>query len=154
MLQTDSWYHCTTAHIKSSNHTLNLHRSTSNSSSDLRRLSSPIQPSVSSESQLQAVIIQAQHGPRRKRSLHRCVTPLVEVPRDRYLGSPLARWLLPSTDYIENTFTVLLTVCVGLFTELLPGNALIKSLTGSYVSRYVKPKGKSLCLFIKGSRCR
>jgi hypothetical protein len=33
MLQTDSWYHCTTAHIKSSNHMLSLHRPTSNSSS-------------------------------------------------------------------------------------------------------------------------
>jgi hypothetical protein len=34
-------------------------------------------------------------------------------------------------DHITNTSTVLLTarVCVGLFTELLPGNALIKSVT-------------------------
>jgi hypothetical protein len=64
-------------------------------------------------------------------SLHRCIMPLLGVPRDRYLGSPLARWLLPSTDHIKNISTVLLTacVCVGLFTELLPGNAFIKSVT-------------------------
>jgi hypothetical protein len=34
------------------------------------------------------------------------------VPSDRYLGSPLARWLLPSTDHIENTATVFLTAIV------------------------------------------
>jgi hypothetical protein len=30
------------------------------------------------------------------------------------------------TDHIENTSTVFLTACVGLFTELLPSNALIR----------------------------
>jgi hypothetical protein len=36
----------------------------------------------------------------------------VGVPRDRYLGSPLARWLLPSAAHIENTSAVLSTACV------------------------------------------
>jgi hypothetical protein len=53
-----------------------------------------------------------QHGPRRKHCLHRCITPLLGVPRDCYLSSPLARWLLPSTDHTEITSTVLLTACV------------------------------------------
>jgi hypothetical protein len=44
------------------------------------------------------------------------------LPSDRILP-------LRDTDNIENISTVLLTafVCVGLFTEVLPGNALIKS---------------------------
>jgi hypothetical protein len=35
-LLTDSWYHSTTAHIKSSNHTLNLHRPTSSTTNSPR----------------------------------------------------------------------------------------------------------------------
>jgi hypothetical protein len=51
----------------------------------------------------------------------------VGVPRDRYLGSPLARWLLPSNIHTAST-----VARWNVFTELLPGNALIKSITRHY----------------------
>jgi hypothetical protein len=38
---------------------------------------------------------------------------LLGLPRDRYLASPLDRWLLPSTDHIENTATIDEYFCVA-----------------------------------------
>jgi hypothetical protein len=38
---------------------------------------------------------------------------LLGFPRDRYLASPLARWLLLSMDHIENTAPIVMYCCVA-----------------------------------------
>jgi hypothetical protein len=56
-----------------------------------------------------ASLITTLHGANsQKTRLRHCYVRLLGFPRDRYLASPLARWLLPSTDHIENASTILL----------------------------------------------
>jgi hypothetical protein len=92
---------------ESSNHTLSLHRPTSNYSSALRRLNSPIQSPVWS-------------GPSYRLSLYRLRTNCTgNISSDILLGrNVLPRRCLAievyccGADHIENTSTVLLTACV------------------------------------------
>jgi hypothetical protein len=96
---THSQYHCTTAHIKSSNHTLSLHRLTSNSSTtNFPWLTSTLQSnSVNCVVASNVFRITPRHGPRTENTapllLHAI---LLGFPHDRYLATPSVRWLLPN----------------------------------------------------------
>jgi hypothetical protein len=95
---THSQYHCTTAHINSSNHPLSHHRSNSSSSSatNFPWLTSTLQfcqPPCNAE------CLQDNSS---ARTTHR-----KQMSPVRYLASPLARWLLPT----ENTRHVTATHC-------------------------------------------
>jgi hypothetical protein len=97
-------YHCTTAHIKSSNHTLSLHRLTSCTllySSSLPLYSCRLLLTPPAHSLLR----NSAHLCRRTTDMyHR-----KHMSHDGYPASPLARWLLPT----ENTCHVTATYCCG-----------------------------------------
>jgi hypothetical protein len=124
--------HCITckvfkSHTKSSWHNLisSLSPSTANSlNSDLRQLAPT--PTVNFDYLLKT----PRHGPRTENTvlllLHAC---LLGFPRDRYPGSPLASWLLPSESLsMVPKRTPLLLFCVRLnvFTKSLPSNVYMQ----------------------------
>jgi hypothetical protein len=137
-LITHSQCHCTAAHTKSSNHTLRLHRSTSNSSSTTKF---PWLTSTFQSNSLNCVVppnvfkITPRHGPRTEYTRHVFAIPPVhwragwsyrkKTSCDRYPVHWRKDCCL-ATSY--NIRAIVTCAYRGVFIEPLPSNALNKSI--------------------------
>jgi hypothetical protein len=103
---------------KSSNHTLCLHRLTSNSSSTTTfSWLSPTETELEFWTASFEISLSCNHfsGTQRTENALPLLLPacLFGLRRDRYVSSPLACWLLPRTDHVENTAPIAEYCCVA-----------------------------------------